>query len=337
MKPKHSISVHIIRWLAFLIFMLNATFMFAQQNVVNASLDTSRLLIGDQTYYSIRLTSARGTQVDWPVLRDSSIKGMEVLRTLAVDTLKNEGNAITRRARYLITSFDSGHHVIPEQQMVVHAASESDTITVPALAFDVLSFPVDTTKDIFDIKPPYSAPLTFREILPYLGVLMGMAVLFFLAVYLFRRLSKNKPIIPVRKPEVPAHVLALQQLDALKEEKLWQQGHVKEYYTRLTDIIRYYIEMRFQVQAMEQTSDEILRSLKSYLVDDDPTFAALNELLVLADLVKFAKALPLPNENESNILNAYLFVNHTMQETRSIAEQEKEAAGNGKGKEGSHA
>ncbi len=337
MKPKHSISVNLIRWLAFLFFMLNAASMFSQQNAVNASLDTSRLLIGDQTYYSIRLTSARGTQVEWPVLRDSSIKGMEILRTLATDTMKNEVNAITRRARYLITSFDSGHHVISEQRIVVHTGSGNDTLTVPAVAFDVLSFPVDTTKDIFDIKPPYSAPLTFREILPYLGILLGMAILFFLAVYLIRRLSKKKPIIPVRRPELPAHVLALQKLDALKEEKLWQQGHVKEYYTRLTDIIRNYIEMRFHVQAMEQTSDEILHSLKGYLVDDDPTFAALNDLLVLADLVKFAKALPLPNENESNILNAYLFVNHTMPETQSIAEQEKKAAGNGKGEEESHA
>lgn len=337
MKPKHSISVSLIRWLAFLIFMLNATSMYSQQNSVNASLDTSRLLIGDQTYYSIRLITARGTKVDWPVLRDSSVREMEVLRALAADTVKNEGDTIIRQARYLITSFDSGHHVIPEQRLVIYSASGSDTLTVPSVAFDVLSFPVDTTKDIFDIKAPYSAPVTFREILPYIGVLLGMAVLFFLVVYLIRRISKKKPIIPVRKPDIPAHVLALRQLDALKEEKLWQQGHVKEYYTRLTDIIRTYIEQRFSVPAMEQTSDEILRSLKGYLVDDDPTYAALSELLVLADLVKFAKALPLPNENESNILNAYLFVNHTMQESRSIADQEKVPAGNDNGKEGSHA
>jgi hypothetical protein len=149
-------------------------------------------------------------------------------------------------------------------------------------------------------------------------------------------LKKNKPLLPTRTSIEPAHVIALRNLDLLKEAKLWQQGQVKQYYTNLTDIIRIYIEQRFEVPAMEQTSDEILASLRKIAIEDESCFAALKEILLLADLVKFAKALPLPNENESNILNAYLFVNHTKEIDKPAVAPNTDIMGNSEGKEVSH-
>ena len=302
------------------LFLLNGMLLFAQETSLKLTIDTAKLLIGDQTTFRISLSHKPGIRVEWPVLHDTLIKGMEVLKMFPVDTVAMSMQLVSQQQKYLVTSFDSGHHSIPSQKIILHDGPVADTLVTDSLAFDVFTIPVDTSKAIFDIKAPYGAPLTFREILPWIGILMAMMLLFFLSVYIMRRIRKNKPIIPVRRFEEPPHVIALRELDRLKEQKLWQNGMIKEYYTRLTDIVRVYIEHRFLVPAMEQTSDEILGSISGFLVDEEATYAALTDLLTLADLVKFARALPLPDENESNILNAYLFVNNTLRETGTLKE-----------------
>jgi hypothetical protein len=118
------------------------------------------------------------------------------------------------------------------------------------------------------------------------------------------------------KPKLPPHVIALQELDKLKNEELWQHEKVKDYYTRLTDIVRVYIEDRFTISAMEQTTFEILTSfnIKEEQIEKK-SFDELKEILEVSDLVKFAKFTPLPDENHMMLSNAYLFVKETAVET----------------------
>jgi hypothetical protein len=284
---------------------------YSQEPRVLATVDTNKLLIGDQTYFRITVENKSGLTVEWPIISDSLIKGIEIVKRFLPDTLSKQNEGIKIQEKFLITSFDSGQHNLPSFKIVLSSGLKHDSIATNPVSVWVSTLPVDTAKAIFDIKKPYGAPFTFREILPYIGIGIGLLLLIILIIYIARRLKKQKPLLPTRINTEPAHVTALRNLDLLKEEKLWQQGQVKKYYTKLTDIIRIYIEQRFEVSAMEQTSDEILAALKKIAIDDESCFAALREILTLADLVKFAKALPLPNENESNILNAYLFVNHT--------------------------
>ena len=117
------------------------------------------------------------------------------------------------------------------------------------------------------------------------------------------------------KPVViePPHVIALHALDHVKVEKLWQQGKEKEYFTEVTDILRKYIENRFGVNAFEMTSDEILNIVNNFMIADSST-DSLKQVLKLADLVKFAKYKPFPDENDLSLVNAYLFVNQTKKE-----------------------
>jgi hypothetical protein len=173
--------------------------------------------------------------------------------------------------------------------------------------------PVDLKKGPVDIKKPFSAPITLKEIAPWLFGIILIGALVFLIVYALSRRSKNKPLFqrPL-KPKLPPHVIALQELDKLKGEELWQHEKVKDYYTRLTDIVRVYIEERFTITAMEQTTFEILTSFKekeSQIVDK--SVVELKEILEVADLVKFAKLTPLPDENHHMLSNAYLFVKET--------------------------
>ncbi len=283
----------------------------AQEIKVFATVDTNKLLIGDQTYLRLTVENKPGYSLEWPVISDTAFKGIEIVKRFLPDTVSKLKDAFKVQVKFLITSFDSGQHDIPSFTIVANSGNIHDTISSNQVSLWVNTVPVDTAKVIFDIKKPYGAPLTFSEVLPYIGIGLGILLLIILIVYIARRLKQQKPLIPSRITIEPPHITALRNLDQLKDEKLWQQGQVKLYYTRLTDILRIYIEGRFSVQAMEQTSDEILASLKKMSFDDESCFSALKELLNLADLVKFAKALPLPDENESNILNAYLFVNHT--------------------------
>jgi len=106
-------------------------------------------------------------------------------------------------------------------------------------------------------------------------------------------------------------VVALRELDKLSQEKLWQKNEFKEYYTRLTAIIRIYLEKRFHIPAMEETSYEILQDWKQHHEAVPGLYDMLKQLLNLADLVKFAREKPLPSDNEVNLDNAYEFVRRT--------------------------
>ncbi len=106
-------------------------------------------------------------------------------------------------------------------------------------------------------------------------------------------------------------MIAFRELDRLKEQKLWERGEVKQYYTRLTDITRNYIEKQYGIPAMERTTDEILQAFRRVNTDDGILDEMLSGLLQLADLVKFAREDPLPVDNQTHLNNAYLFVQKT--------------------------
>jgi hypothetical protein len=172
---------------------------------------------------------------------------------------------------------------------------------------------IDTTKGPVDIKIPYAAPMTLKEVIPYiLGIILIAAIIFFIFYYIKWK-KKNVPLfVRPEKPAEPAHVIALRELDRIKAQKLWQQEKIKQYYSEVSDTIRLYIQNRFEIQALEQTSAETIGVLKfrKDLVDS-ASLDQLQHILSLADLVKFAKYSPLPDDNNQTLMNAYFFVNQT--------------------------
>ena len=141
-------------------------------------------------------------------------------------------------------------------------------------------------------------------------LLIALAVVLYM---LIRKFVMRKPILKTetRKVIIPPYIEALQRLDKIREEKLWQKGRFKEYHTELTDTVRLYIERMFNINSMEMTSGEILSHTEFLKVDKSGAYGALRQILTLADLVKFAKWNPAPNDNEMSLMNAYLFVNQT--------------------------
>ena len=297
-------------------YCFSITFSFGQVNA-KAELDTTTIKIGDQVgiKLSFQYSESKGKiKVTWPVFKDTINKYIEIVNVGKIDTIKDTTSNLSIQQRKLtITSFDSGYYAIPPFTFVYQF--EGDTthhqIQTEPLLLTVKTIPVDTTKEIKDIKAPLEVPFSWEDALPY--IIGGVAVILvaILIYWLIKRFRKR----PVKeetsaKPARPPHEIALEELDALEKEKLWQQGNYKLYYSRLSDIVRIYIEHRYDINAMEQPTDETLASLKSR-IGNPLTKEKLSQLLVLADLVKFAKAQPIAVENEMSIKSAYDFINAT--------------------------
>ncbi len=281
-----------------------------QEIKVNAKLDTTRMLIGDQVNLWFMLEHPEGLKVDFPVIRDSISGKIEVLSASRPDTFSRANRILKIRQRLVVTSFDTGYYVIPAFKFRYN--NNHDSLLTNALPLEVFGMPVDTTKGITDIKLPYEMKVTFMEILPYIIVLLLVITL----VVLYLRYLKKKRQVAAHEekpapPLIPAHLIALEQLDELVREKLWQQGKIKLYYSRLTDIIRQYIELRFGVPAMEETTEDIIRDFSRNGHIKEGIRKELKVLLELADLVKFAKWNPVAEENEASQQGAYDFILRT--------------------------
>jgi hypothetical protein len=174
----------------------------------------------------------------------------------------------------------------------------------------VHSLDVDISQDIKDIKPPLSIPLTLAEIALYSGILLAAGVFLYILYRYWKKRQEKKTGVQYTPPPRPAHVLALERLAILKEKKLWQQGLVKQYYSEVTEILRQYIENRYGLMALEQTTDEIMTGLAGLnLIPDALRDTEL--MLRRADLVKFAKHQPGIPEHEETMNIAYKVVNRT--------------------------
>lgn len=278
---------------------------------VSAKIDSGKILIGDHVKLYICAGFKNGTTVVWPELKEDLSGNIRIINTSTIDSNSTNDSILLKRT-YTLTSYDSGSFYIPS---IVFKFKNNDDTTFneaysDSLLLNVNTIAVDTTKTIKDIKGPVSVPYDWREIIPYVAGTLLLAALIWFAMYYIRRRKKGLKLIDFSKPDVPAHISALMALEALKNKKLWQNNKTKEYYTELTEIIRMYIEKRFAVAAMEMTSDEIVSSFRSIDISDDLK-SKLKQLFVLADLVKFAKATPLPNEHDLSYYNAEHFVKET--------------------------
>ena len=302
---------------------LLTTFSFSQNLKATAELDTNAILIGQQTKLTLKVeykTDQGEMKIDFPKLNDTIIKQIEIVNQSKVEKFIPDSNDMSRLAQkqtLIITSFDSGYYAIPPFKFFLNGDT-TKPITTEALLLSVNTVAVDTTKNIKDIKPPIEVPFSWKEYLPYLyyglGALAILTGIFFLIRYYLKK-RKKKPVPEIIVPKIPAHITALERLEKLKEEKLWQQGKLKEYHSEISEILRQYIEHRFFIPAMEQVSDEIVYAFRTVDVSEELKMK-LRHTLFLSDLVKFAKEQPLPNENEQSLTNAFDFVNATKPEEK---------------------
>jgi len=277
--------------------------------VVSASIDSTMLMIGDQTAMHLSVTQEANERVEMPVFGETLQDGIEIVDRSAVDTTTLPDGRLQLSQELTLTSFkDSLFAVAP-----IAVVSGGDTFRTEPMALNVIQpFEVDSSLAITDIKDIEKAPIYWWGILRWILLALAVIGLFVGAYYgvqwYRKHFLREEEVI---EPELlrPADEVALEKLDEIKAQKIWKDGKVKEYQTELTDVVREYIGRRFDVQSTEKTSDETLRAMKPLI--DKELFAKLSKMLQLADLVKFAKWHTTPDENEQALSTAYEFVNET--------------------------
>lgn len=298
----------------FLILMLVTvnTKISAQNVEAYAKMDSTNIMIGDQIGLELGITIPESFAVSFPFFTDTITTQIEIIEKQPIDTTPVD-DGLHLKQLYTITSFDSGYFELPDFEFLFH--HEEDTVlyrTQTNKLFLMVNTPVVDTSQAFKvIKGPVGEPYTFAEILPWalLGLgLIGLVV--FLMWYIRKRRSNQTVFVRRQKPQLPPHVLAIQKLEELRLAKIWQQGKLKTYYTELTDIIREYFDGRFDIDAMEMTSYEIIKTLNGKEINSE-AIDKIKNVLELADLVKFAKSQTTPLENDLCLNHCLDVVNET--------------------------
>jgi len=282
-----------------------------EQLEVKAVLKADTILIGDRVEFEIMANGKGKFSVSLPSLADTVTGGFYILGKPAIDsTIKN--NIRSYNFNLLVTTFSPGNASVAKFPILVKHDGTIDTAWVETDSIFVKLVPRDTTlKDIKDIKPPIKEPIRFSEVAPWAGLgLLLVAIIAILIMYLRSR-KQNKPFFNIFKPKEPAHVVALRELMLLEENREWASDNPKQFYTKLIDILRNYLEGRFQINAPEQTTSEILSEIATLDFDFSPYIETLREMLFTSDLVKFAKHATTIDENRRFLLFAINFVNNT--------------------------
>lgn len=289
--------------------------------IVSASIDSTQMVLGEQTKMQLEVTcnAAEGVQIPKP--EQQLPTGVESLNLQPTTDTVTESGQLRLQQEWILTSFRDTVYTV--QPFVLTASG--DTVKAAPQTLTILRPEgIEQLEDIHDIKDIERAGIWWWDIVMWVLIALGIGVLIGAIVYvvLWQQRHKQKDAPLVQKIILrPAEEVALEQLDAIKAAKIWQQGHGKQYHTELTDVIRTYIGRRFDVHSTEKTSDETLRELKPILLSNQPSavsiqngkelYDKLSQMLQLADFVKFAKYEAMPEENERALNTAYEFVNAT--------------------------
>jgi len=228
----------------------------AQTISVGAFTDTTDYLVGDFINYDIEVITRKNVEVLAPSLPDT-LTQLELISREEPVTTEDEKSRMTI-FKFILAGYDSIQAVIPP--VVVEYRTTNDTsfkkIISDSVVINIHTVPVSTAEEIKDVKSPITIPYDWRWLLIWaaIGLLIVIAVYFSYKKYKQKKLEQ-----PVKKKiiTIPPHVKALASLEKLENEKLWQKGFVKDYHSRITEIIRNYFEERFDLPAMELTTTEL--------------------------------------------------------------------------------
>lgn len=289
---------------------------------VRARLSTDSIMLGDRFQLSVEVDKDMMQVVEFPAFDNGRLAdSIEIVSEGPVDTLSREGRRVKVKRDYVLTCFEPAIYRMRRFPVLYVDKNLIDTLwSADSLLLTVHTFEIDTaTQQIHDIKPPIAAPLRFGEISGYLlRILLGLIVLATIAYVIIRRLQRKPLLGGGSAPDDPPHVAAIKSLEKLHAQKLWQSGKQKQYYTRLTDILREYMQRRYGFRAMEYTSAEILSKLRGEELPERAR-ARVESLLPLSDFVKFAKYEPEAQQNEDAYQDAYYFVEETKPTEREEA------------------
>ena len=260
------------------------------QMAVSAEVDSTNMLIGDQLKLHLFANHAPGLSIGKVDL--SPFEGeeeIEVVNEGKWDTLQTNGTVVLQKD-VTFTIFDSGFYWLPQLPISYMENGVTKVATTERIPMRVGTVSLADTLQLAPIKDIIREEANWQDYFPFL-LAIGLLGLVVAAVYVNKKRKENAVAPPAPEIVLPAHEIAFSALKDLKAQQLWQKGEIKNYQSRLTYIIREYLENRYDIPALESTTDEIQRSLKK--VDFNTSWKdKLSNILQVADLVKFAKAKP---------------------------------------------
>ena len=280
------------------IIILLSTSSWAQTSF-SVEADTNRILIGEQIRLQIKAELTGSDSIQWPPLTDS-LAAFEIIKK---GSIKEEirGEAKILKQEVWVTSFDSGYAFIP----ALSARAGDQILESQAIGVMVGMPEVEPQQDYYDIKEPLDPPVNWWLVA---GLILALLVLGVAIYFLIKRLQKRRSTgkLPPEASMSP-YEWAMAQLDVLKNDELWQQGEVKEYYSRLTDILRLYIEKEMGKPAMESTADEVI-DIISELKPGDELMERCESLMMLSVGVKYARQTPGEKDHRESLVTLEHFL-----------------------------
>lgn len=289
--------------LLFILLLCLAVVLKAQKNSALLTADSTSIEIGQHVHVSLKLNLDKGNL-------PSKLTVLGNMEQVMADTFTTQksANGIIAEKKFVFSAYDSGNFVLGPAFMVFDSG---DSLLTDSILIRCNTLNVDTTKPFKPIKAPLKVPYTWNE---FLWIIIPVLFLIMLAIagyVMWKEQQKKKPVAYTRPvPKDPPHIWAIKELKNLEDEKVWQKDEVKLYYSRLTEILRLYLEYRYRWFALEETTEEIEARIADY-VSKDKAKEMLLEVLRAADLVKFAKVLPMPNNNIAAMETAVKFIEWT--------------------------
>jgi hypothetical protein len=283
----------------------------------DATFTPKQILIGEQAVMTLSVSYQKGQLpvVVFPLFGDTLITNVEIVRTTDVDTLSTAEDVSETRLekKFYLTSWDTGFYAIPPIEIIINGEKQS----TEAFLLTVKTVEIDTTggikapSEIYDVEVGYQDYLEAYWYYPVGALSMaGLIIAIILLVRAQRKKRDARPVIIQQEPTRPANEIAQERLLEIQHDKIYSRGKIKQYHTEITDVLRDYLEVIYEIPAHELTSNEILTRLR-YVGLTDQESLQLRVVLNRADMVKFAKDRPDNNENEEAINQTLGFVTTT--------------------------
>jgi len=292
---------------------------------VKSEVDTAVITIGDRIHYAITIDRQADLQIAKP--GEGLNLGMFEIKDYTFHEPRKKDNRLIERYEFEISVYDTGKFVIPPFPVAYFPSDTSQAfkiIEAPAIEIYVKSLLAgDEARELKDIKYPIYFPFDYVFFISMGLVIILVGVLIYLAYKLWKRRQERGYIFSPPAPPRPAHEIALQALDELFHSDWLANKQYKAFFSRLSEIIRLYLEGRYFFAAMEQTTTDILSIMPRH-ESDALLLSKLDSILHLSDLVKFAKYIPDQDEIDSVKTQSLEFI----EQSKIVFEAEPEAAGN---------
>lgn len=299
-----------VKFKVLLFFILLYTLSFGQDIKVRASVDSVDYEVGDYINYKITVTHSKDINVTRPAIQDS-LGTLELIRINPMQSEEKDGR--TKKVfEYVLSKYDSGDVIIPSIPVIYNQRNQKDAqvIRTNAVSLTVHTLKIDPHGDVKDIKEPIKIPLDWKTLL--IWILVGLVILgliiWRIQYYRKKKALREGAVVTIRREP---HEEAFNSLKELEAKKLWQKGFIKQYHTEITAVIRKYFEERFSIPALELTTSELMQKLDQSRETSEIS-QITNDFLNNADMVKFAKYVPMNDINEEMMKQAFTIVEKTV-------------------------